>query len=166
MRLLRFGMLAFTLSCAGILSATAISLGAGSITDTGWNPCGANPVYGCRTTAYFNTAESTYSQGNFNNLVGNSFPTEFDAWNNSGGGQGWTLEDAGGVFNSLTNGFKVTVANAQQFGGVTSGGLTITIQVTGTLPALDPGYQYMWLQGLYDNYTSPLWRRSTKWTSI
>ena len=155
MRLLRFGMLAFTLGCAGILSATTISLGPGSITDTGWNTCGANPAYNCRTTAYFNTAESTYSQGNFNNLVGNNFQTEFDAWNNSGGGQGWTLGDDGGAFNSLTNGFNVTVATAQQFNGVTLGGLTITIQVTGALPALDAGYQYMWTQGLYDNYTIP-----------
>jgi hypothetical protein len=148
-------MLALALSCVGILPATTISVTASVVTDTGWNTCGANPLYVCRTTAYFNTAESTYSQGNFNNLVGNNFQTEFDTWNNSGGGQGWTLGDAGGAFNSLTNGFNLTVAQAQQFGGVTSGGLTITIQVTGTLPALDPGYQYMWIQGLYDNYTIP-----------
>ncbi len=149
----RFVLLAF--SCVAILPATTITItDTNYTTDTGWNACGALAGLLCRTTAYFNIGESLYSQGNYNNLVGNNFQTEFDAWNNSGGGQGWTLEDAGGAWNSLTNGFNLTVAEAQQFAGVTLGGLTITIQVTGSLPALDPGYQYMWTQGLYDNYTT------------
>jgi hypothetical protein len=145
---LRTPLLVVTFGTA--LLATPITFTTPPVTDTGWNACGANPAYSCRTIAYFDS-ESTYSQGNYSNLVG-SFQNEFSS-NTSWNSAGWKLDDDGAAFNSLTNGFNVTVATAQQFSGVTLGGLTITIQVTGTLPKLDPGYQYAWLQGLYDNYT-------------
>jgi hypothetical protein len=135
------------LGVAGILSATPITYNPAPTTSTGWNACTNYPGFSCETTAYFD-AQSLGDQNDSQNING-LFDQAFTAWNDSGGGQGWTLNFMG----DLTGTLDVTVATAQQFGPVVSGGLTITIDPSDiTLPALGAGQSLVWSQGLYDNY--------------
>jgi hypothetical protein len=110
----------------------------------------------CITTAYFNTPSLDASNdGN----VALLFQDAFNAWNGSvnGGDNEWTLVDnvapPGGTFN-ITGNPTTNPAAAGQFGGVTLGGLTIEINLSGvSLPALTNTEQLVWVQGLYINYT-------------
>ncbi|MGD0829819.1 MAG: PEP-CTERM sorting domain-containing protein [Terracidiphilus sp.] len=110
------------------------------------NPCGSF-VATCSTSAYFNPMSLDAQNGNG---VAALFTDAFNVWNASVGGT-WTLDattaPGGGTYN-------ITTATAQQFSGVTLGGLTINAALNGvTLPNLGAGDQLVWMQGLYINYT-------------
>lgn len=135
------------LGLAGVLSAAAISYNPAATTSTGWNACGSFPGYSCLTTANFDdNSLNTQNDGGIAGL----FDQAFNTWNASGGGQGWTLVNGG----DLSGTFDVTTAQAQQFSGVTLGGLTININVGNvTLPTVGANQQLVWVQGLNINYT-------------
>lgn len=140
--------LLFALALTGILSATTVTYNPKPTTDTGWNGCGNFPGYSCRTLAYF---DSPSLDDQHDNTISPLFQTAWDAWDASGGGQGWTLADdvtdPGGTF-------TVTTATAQQFSGVTLGGLTINITISGLdLPTPGADQSIVWVQGLLLNYT-------------
>ncbi len=135
----------FSFSLSGLLSAATITYTPAATTDTGWNACGSFAGYTCRTTANFDTLGlNTQNDGGTSGL----FDSAFSAWNTSVGG-GWTLANGG----DLTGTLDVTTATAQQFSGVTLGGLTINIDASGvTLPTVPAGDSLVWAQGLFDNY--------------
>jgi hypothetical protein len=115
-------------------------------TKAGRSVCGNFSKDYCTTLAYFDAQALNAANGGIANL----FRTAWNSWNASGGGQGWSLSDGGG----LTGTINVTTAKAQQFNSVTLGGLTIQISVAGiTLPTPGPGQQLVWVQGLDLNYT-------------
>ncbi len=141
-------------SSAGVLFANPATITFNNglpITDTGWNACYSFPGYLCRTTAYFDGTSLYQANDSIAPLFDQAFTN-----GNPAAPNGYTLEnDVGALGNDF--GFNITVANAQQVfsdvaNNITLGGLTIRVSVTGTLPTLDSGYQYVWLQGLYDNY--------------
>jgi hypothetical protein len=145
----------FTLTLAGSLSATTINYNPAPTTTAGWSSCANYAGYTCKTIAYFDPlALSDQNDGGVSSL----FQTAFDAWNGSGGGQGWT--DSMGT--DLGGSFNVTIAKAEQFdagnnvvnNNVVKGGLEIQIFLNNvTLPTLGVGDQLVWVQGLLDNYT-------------
>jgi hypothetical protein len=136
-----------SLALASMSSATLINYDPAATTAAGWSACGSFAGYNCLTTAYFDTTSLDAQNDSF---PASTFQSAWNAWDASGGGQGWTLDyagDPGGTFN-------VTTATAQQFSGVTLGGLTININLSGlTLPTPGVNQQIVWAQGLYVNYT-------------
>jgi hypothetical protein len=142
--------LLLSLGLASLLSAATVNYNPAPTTVAGWSPCTNYAGYVCKTTAYFD-AQSLSDQNDDQNING-LFQSAFDAWNASGGGQGWTLNYGG----SLTGTFDVTTATANQFGPVVAGGLTINIDVSNiTLPTPGANQQLVWVQGLFINYTVP-----------
>ncbi|MGD0496821.1 MAG: PEP-CTERM sorting domain-containing protein [Bryobacteraceae bacterium] len=134
------------LTAVAVLSAGTVTYTPAPTTQAGWSACGAYPGYSCMTTAYFD-ASSLDAQ--VDGGVVDLFQQAFNTWNASGGGQGWTLVKAPDVGTTFT----VDTATAQQFAGVTLGGLTIHVAVGGTLPTAGANEQLVWSQGLYINYT-------------
>jgi hypothetical protein len=139
-------LLPLLLFAVNTLRAATVTYNPKPTTKAGPNPCGSFPEYNCTTVAYFDAQTLNAANGGIANL----FQTAWDAWDASGGGQGWTLSDGG----ALKGNFNVTTATAQQFSNVTLGGLTIRISIAGiTLPNPGPGQQLVWVQGLELNYT-------------
>lgn len=127
-------------------AATTINYTPAPTTSIGYNPCG-NFVAGCKTTAYFDAGSLIAQNGD---EVSSLFQQAFDTWN-AANGNDWTLEST--VDDTLGGTFNINPAAAGQFGGVTLGGLTINIALSGvTLPALGEDEQYVWVQGLMINY--------------
>ena len=137
--------LALLLSFGAAVQAASVTYTPAPTTQAGWSPCGSFPGYSCMTTAYFDAYSlDTQNDGSISAL----FQYAWDAGNNGG----YTLSSGG----ALSGDFSVTTATANQFSGVTLGGLTINIDVSGiTLPTLGTGDDLVWVQGLYINYTVP-----------
>ncbi len=115
-------------------------------------PCVNYAGFTCTTTANFDV-NSLDTQNDGQN-VSSLFLSAFNAWNPGG----WTLDqggDPGGTFN-VTGSTTADAARAAQFAGGASGGLYITITLSGVnLPTCPMGdsCDVGWAQGLYDNYT-------------
>jgi hypothetical protein len=131
---------------AGFLPAANITFNPAATTKAGPSPCGSYPGYACTTIAYFDSG-TLFDSDDTN--ISPLFTMAFDNWNTANGGD-WTLANGG----ELAGTYNITTATAQQFSGVTLGGLTIMIDVSGlTLPTVGANQQLVWVQGLDINYT-------------
>ncbi len=160
MRLSRpvLGGFLIALGIAGLLPAASLTIDPNPTLRAGWSNCANFAGYNCLTTAYFN-AGTLFDNDDVN--ISSLFVNAFDAWNNSGGGQGWTLNNGGALTNKPNGGYLMDTAQALQFAAgpvvananVVSGGEEIHISTAGVnLPALGANDQLVWVQGLYDNY--------------
>jgi hypothetical protein len=138
--------IALLFAAAFLLPAANITFNPAATTLAGPSACGNYPGYSCWTTAYFDSG-TLFDQDDTE--LPSLFTTAFNNFNTANGGD-WTLENGG----ALAGTYNITTATAQQFTGVTLGGLTINIDVSGlTLPTIGANQQLVWVQGLYINYT-------------